>query len=55
MNEVKVWEEELILPTYEIGEAEKKSYFFLKKRVLSGKFRKSLSVSCYRKDPGRKD
>lgn len=29
MNEVKVWEEELILPTYEIGEAEK-ILFFLK-------------------------
>lgn len=27
MNEVKVWEEELILPTYEIGEAEKNPIF----------------------------
>ena len=30
MNEVKVWEEELILPTYEIGEAEKNPTFFWK-------------------------
>ena len=35
MNEVKVWEEELILPTYEIGEAEKNP-IFSEKRVYQG-------------------
>ena len=35
MNEVKVREEELILPTYEIGEAEKNP-IFSEKRVYQG-------------------
>lgn len=35
MNEVKVWEEELILPTYEIGDAEKNP-IFSEKRVYQG-------------------
>ena len=35
MNEVKVWEEELILPTYEIGKAEKNP-IFSEKRVYQG-------------------
>ena len=34
MNEVKVWEEELILPTYEIGEAAKKILLFFWKNVF---------------------
>lgn len=35
MNEVKVWEEKVIIPTYEIGKAEKNP-IFLDKRVYQG-------------------
>ena len=28
MEEVKIWEEEVIIPTYEIGAAEKNPFFF---------------------------
>lgn len=52
MNEVKVWEEELILPTYEIGEAEKNPIF--SENVFIREVQDELILSCYRKDPGRK-
>ena len=35
MTEIRVWEEEVIIPTYEIGEAEKNP-IFLEKRVYQG-------------------
>ena len=35
MNSVSVWEEKVIIPTYEIGEAEKNP-MFLEKRVYQG-------------------
>lgn len=35
MNEVKIWEEEVIIPTYEVGEPDKNP-MFLEKRVYQG-------------------
>ncbi len=35
MNEVRVWEEKVVIPTYEIGKAEKNP-IFLDKRVYQG-------------------
>ena len=49
---VKVWKETIKLPTYEIGEEEKKSHLSGKAR-LSRKFRSSLPLSCRRKDMRR--
>lgn len=45
MEEVRIWEEEVIIPTYEIGAAEKNPIFL--KTSISGKFRKGISISGY--------
>lgn len=35
MSEVKIWEEDIMIPTYEVGEADKNP-MFLEKRVYQG-------------------
>ena len=44
MGEAKVWVEQVIIPTYEVGEAEKNP-MFLDKRVYQGSSG-GLSLSC---------
>ena len=44
MQKASVWAEKVMIPTYEIGEAEKNP-IFLEKRVYSGKLRKGIPVS----------
>ena len=50
----RVWEEELLIPTYEIGEAEKNP-IFLDKRVYQGEYRQGVSLSYCGKDKRRKE
>lgn len=47
-SEVRAWEEDIMLPTYEIGKEEKNPIFL--KKGLSGKLRISLSLSGGRED-----
>lgn len=42
MNKVQVWEEKVIIPTYEAGKPDKNP-MFLEKTCLSGKLGKDLS------------
>ena len=35
MSEARIWEEEVVIPTYEVGEADKNP-MFLEKRVYQG-------------------
>ena len=48
-SEVRAWEEDIMLPTYEIGE-EEKNPIFLEKESLSGKLWSCLSLSGSRED-----
>ena len=43
MEEVRIWEEDVVIPTYEIGAAEKTRSSL--KTCISGKLRESLSLS----------
>ena len=53
MEAVRIWEEDVVIPTYEVGEPDKNP-MFLEKRGLSGKFREALSLSYDRKDKHEK-
>ena len=48
-SEVRAWEEDIMLPTYEIGE-EEKNPIFLEKRVYQGSCGAVLSLSGSRED-----
>lgn len=51
MSQVNIWEEEIVIPTYEVGEADKNP-MFLEKRVYQGSSGKYIRTRQQRRSAG---